>query len=143
MVASDGDKTSHLTMQIGDKTLGGEMSYDNVKGEYYYTCPWDSAPLSSITCFLEYGETQIELVATSVVTPSTIPPRDALKRVQTENEELFSSMTDKYGFAGEIYIRLLYEDAPYYYVGVIRRDGGCNAFLMNAETGKILAKRES
>ena len=52
-------------------------------------------------------------------------------------------MTDKYGFAGEIYIRLLYEEAPYYYVGIIDRSGGCNAFLMNAETGKILARRQS
>ena len=51
-------------------------------------------------------------------------------------------MTDKYGFSGEIYLRLIYEDSPYYYVGVINRNSEVNAFLLNAETGKILAKRK-
>ena len=56
---------------------------------------------------------------------------------------LFDSLTDRYGFAGEIYIRLLFESAPYYYVGVIDRSGNVTAFLINGETGKILAKRQS
>jgi hypothetical protein len=51
-------------------------------------------------------------------------------------------MTDKYGFTGEIYLRLLYEDAPYYYVGVINRKGEITAFLVNATTGKVLAQRK-
>ena len=50
-------------------------------------------------------------------------------------------MTDKYGFSGEIYLRLIYEDSPYYYVGIIERNGTVHAFLINAQTGKILAKR--
>jgi uncharacterized membrane protein YkoI len=48
----------------------------------------------------------------------------------------------KYGFTGEICIRLLYEDAPYYYVGVIGQNGKTTAFLLNGKTGKLLAKRE-
>lgn len=51
-------------------------------------------------------------------------------------------MTDEYGFAGEIYLRLLYEDAPYYYVGVVSKGGKTTAFLLNGKTGKLLAKRE-
>lgn len=143
LVAPDGDKTLRLDMQIEGNIQGGEMSYDNIKGEYYYACPLDASTLSSISCSITYGERKIELVASSVLTEKTISPQAALERVKTENGELFSSMTDKYGFAGEIYIRLLYEDAPYYYVGVINRNGGCNAFLMNGETGKILAHRQS
>ena len=143
LLAPDGDKTICLEMQIDGQTQGGEMSYDNVKGEYYYACPLDVSALSSISCTLQYGEHKAELVANSVLTEKTISPQAALEQVKKENVELFSSMTDKYGFSGEIYIRLLYEDAPYYYVGIINRNGGCDAFLMNAETGKILARRQS
>ena len=63
-----------------------------------------------------------------------------LSRIQFRQIE---SMTDKYGFTGEIYIRLIYEDAPYYYVGIIDRNGTINAFLLNATSGKILAKRQT
>ena len=143
LLAPEGDKTVCLSIQIDGQTQDGEMSYDNVKGEYYYACSLDVSTLSSIPCAITYGEEKIELVASSVLTTETISPQAALEKVKAENPELFSSMTDKYGFAGEIYIRLLYEDSPYYYVGVINRSGGCSAFLLNAETGKLLAKRES
>ena len=143
LVAPDGDKTVFLELQIGTEKQGGEMSYDNVKGEYYFSCPLDISSLSSIPCVITYGETKTELVANSVLTDKTISPQTALERVTAENGELFSSMTDKYGFAGEIYLRLLYEDAPYYYVGISNRNGTCNAFLLNGETGKILARRQS
>ena len=76
-------------------------------------------------------------------TEQTLSPKGCLQKLQESEGELFSSLTDKYGFTGEIYLRLLYEDAPYYYVGVIERTGKIHAFLLNAKTGKILAKRES
>lgn len=50
-------------------------------------------------------------------------------------------MTDANGFAGEIYLRLIYEDVPYYYVGIIDREGRIFALLVDSEDGKILAKR--
>jgi uncharacterized membrane protein YkoI len=52
-------------------------------------------------------------------------------------------MTDKYGFKGEIYFRLIYEGNPYYYIGIINRNGEITAFLINAKTGKTLARRNS
>ena len=70
-----------------------------------------------------------------------VAPNDILKSVIAYDNELFESMTDKYGFKGEIYLRLLYEEAPYYYVGIINRNGDIYAFLINATTGKVLAKR--
>ena len=85
----------------------------------------------------------MELCALSIKTETTRSPKQILEDLKNGESELFSSMTDKYGFTGEIYIRILYEDFPYYYVGVIDRNGKTNAFLLNGETGKILAKRES
>ena len=143
LITPEGNKTVEISMAIGENTYGGEMSYDFVKGEYYYAHSIDVSSQKSIVCHIQYGEEKLTLTASSVITENTIHPNDALKKLQTEKSELFSSMTDKYGFAGEIYLRLLFEDSPYYYIGVIDRQGKCTAFLMNAETGKILAERIS
>ncbi len=142
-LAPEGDRTAEITFQIEDKSFRGEMSFDNVKCEYYYSRTLDASALSQIECTVRYGEQIFQMTAISVKTEKTISPEYALDRLRKENEELFSSLTDKYGFAGEIYLRLIYEDAPYYYIGVIDREGKTNAFLMNAESGKILAKRQS
>ncbi|MBR2646416.1 MAG: hypothetical protein IKD47_02530 [Clostridia bacterium] len=143
LVAPSFDKTCQLSFSIHGKTYGGEMSFDNVKTEYYYACTLDISALREIVCKIEYGDTAVEMTAKSVLTERTIPAKTALKNIYHEEKALFDSLTDRYGFAGEIHIRLLYEDAPYYYVGVIDRSGNINAFLVNAETGKILAKRQS
>jgi hypothetical protein len=141
LVAPEGNKTTSLTFQIEEQSYSGEMSYDMVKGEYYYACSVDLSKLTSLLCLIKYGEDEVQLTATSILTENTLTPHDALTKIYDENVELFTSLTDKHGFAGEICLRLIYEGAPYYYVGIIDRKGNCNAFLMNAETGKILAKR--
>lgn len=140
---SSGEKSCSLSFQIDGKDYGGEMSYDNVKAEYYYSCSLDTSALQKITCSITYDKEIVQLNALSVLTSSTVTPQSALQNVIHEEKELFNSMTDKYGFAGEIYIRLIYEDACYYYVGVIDREEKIHAFLLNAQTGKILAKRLS
>lgn len=143
LVAPNGTKTCEFHFKIGNETYGGEMSYDNVKGEYYYFCTLSVPQLKSVSCEILYGEEQFVLDAKSVLTEKTLSPRDALSHLLTTEKESFSALTDKYGFAGEIGIRLIYEDNPYYYVGVIDRKGNVSAFLLNAETGKLLAKRQS
>ena len=119
------------------------MSFDNVKTEYYFSCTLDISKASELPCRIEYGDTTLEMNALSVCTEDTLTPQNILKNLQTEEAELFASLTDEYGFAGEIYIRLIYEESPYYYVGIIDRNGQIHAFLLNATTGKILAKRTS
>lgn len=143
LVAPSFEKECILTFTIDGEKYGGEMSFDNVKSEYFYSCTLNVAKQKQIDCKITYGEQELSLCAQSVLTEDTISPETALKGLCEAEKELFSSLTDEYGFAGEIYLRLLYEDAPYYYVGVIGRDGKTTAFLLNGKTGKILAKRES
>ncbi|MBQ8295942.1 MAG: hypothetical protein IJX87_05870 [Clostridia bacterium] len=143
LAAPSGDKTCNLTFSVDGKTYGGEMSYDNVRAEYYYSCTLDVTALRELPCTIEYGEKTSTLNARSVLTEQTWTPQAILSKLQTEERDLFTSLTDKYGFAGEIYIRLIYEDSPYYYVGIIDRNGQVTAFLINAQTGKTLAKRQS
>ena len=119
------------------------MSFDNVKTEYFYACPLDISALLEIACTVVYGDETIEMTAKSVLDEHTLSPQSALQNLVQSEKELFQNLTDKYGFAGEIHLRLLYEDAPYYYVGVIDRNGRPDAFLINAKSGKILAKRQT
>lgn len=141
LCAPSGDKTCNILFHLDGNEYGGEMSYDNVKGEYFYACPASSSALSAMDFEITYGKETFTLTANSVHTESTLSAKSALRIVVDSEMELFSSLTDKYGFAGEIYMRLLYEDAPFYYVGVINRNGEVTAFLLNATTGRILAKR--
>ncbi len=143
LTAPSGDKTCNLSFSVNGKNYGGEMSYDNVKAEYYFSCTLDVSALSEIICHVTYGEISEDLKAVSVLTKNTLSAQKILNILLDYDGELFHSMTDKYGFAGEIYLRLIYEDSPYYYVGVIDRNGGVHAFLINAQSGKVLARRQS
>ncbi len=143
LVAPEGGETCNLTFSYNGKSYGGEMSFDNVKTEYYFSRTLDVSTASELPCVIEYGDTTIEVTAVTVKTVETLTPENILKDLEHEEAELFSSLSDKYGFAGEIYLRLIYEDSPFYYVGIIDRNGKISAFLLNANTGKILAKRKS
>lgn len=139
--APSGDKTCRFYFTHDGQESGGEMHYDNVKAEYYYSCSLDISALSTLPCRIEYGEKTLTLNVPSVKRKDTLSATQIIKKLQVEESELFASMTDKYGFTGEIYVRLIYEESPYYYVGIINRNGGVHAFLLNAQSGKILAKR--
>ena len=141
LTAPASDKEYLLSFTVDGKNYGGDLSFDNVKTEYYYACALDLSQAQEIPFTIRYGENELTLTATSVRTEKTLAPKNVLQTLTTEENALFESLTDEYGFAGEIYLRLIYEDFPYYYVGVIDRNGQTNAFLINGETGKIIAKR--
>ena len=143
LIAPSGEKDCRLSFLFNEETYGGEMSYDNVKSEYYFSCTLDISKLTALDCTISYGETEITLNAKSVLNGDELSPKSILQYVQKENMDLFTNLTDKYGFSGEIYIRLIYEENAYYYIGIIDRTGKIYAFLTNAKNGKILAKRES
>lgn len=143
LAAPSGNQTYSVSFSIDGEPHGGEMSYDNVKGEYYYFCSLDISGQTEIACVLTCADEQQELTAKSVKDENTMTAQSALQTLITAEQELFDSLTDKYGFAGEIYVRLLYEENAYYYIGVIDRNGNTTAYLLNASSGKLLAKRES
>ena len=143
LITPEGNRNCTISFTVNGEEYGGELSFDNVKTEYFLSCTLDISECTSLACKITYGDTVLNMEAVSVIKTDTLTPRAVLSIIQTENAELFETMTDKYGFTGEIYIRLIYEDAPYYYVGIIDRNGGINAFLINATSGKILATRKT
>lgn len=140
--APSGDKECELRFDFNGKTYGGDMSFDNVKAEYYYSVGLDVSTAKTLDLHIRYGENEYTLAAKSVLTEDTLAPKTALEHLIKAEKKFFDGLTDKYGFAGEIYLRLLCEDTPYYYVGVIDKSGKCTAFLLSGKTGKVLAKRK-
>ena len=52
-------------------------------------------------------------------------------------------MTKNNEFYGEFYIRLLRRDKNFYYVGIIGKSETTVSLLIDAESGEVLARRES
>lgn len=143
LIAPSFEKQCTIAFEVDGKSYGGELSFDSVKAQYYYSCSLDISSLEQLSCKISFGKNEKVLVAKTVKSPSTLTPRNILQSVKEKESELFSSLTDEYGFAGEIYLRLIFEEKPYYYLGVIDKKGNITAFLINAESGNILAKRQS
>lgn len=132
-----------LSFEINGKQYGGDTSYDNVKSEYFYSCAVDLSNAQSLPFTLVYQGKEQNLTALSVKSERTISPHQALNAIYRAEKDLIDEKSDKFGYLGEIHVRLIYEEYAYYYVGFIEKNGRTTAYLLNAENEKILAKRES
>ena len=62
--------------------------------------------------------------------------------MRTAESDRFAALTSGGSFAGELYVRLLYDNERcFYYVGLTDRNGNTYAMLTDAETGEIIATR--
>ena len=120
---------------------GGEASFDVVKRQFYFSCAADVADAPSLQVRIRLDETEKELTLRSVKSPDLLPLPELLNALFAQEKELQKKLTENGEFACELYVRILYEDAPYFYVGVVDRKGTIHAFLLNGKTGEILAKR--
>lgn len=142
-VAPSGEKNCSVSFCADGNTYGGEAAYDNVKAEYFFSVSADLSNLQSLEFKVEYGEEKFSLTASTVKRESTLTPRQVLEKLRENEPSVFTELTTSDGFVGEIYIRLISENEPYYYIGLIEKSGKIQAYLLNSDTGKILAKRES
>ncbi len=139
--APSGDKPCYISFAINGKTHEGELSYDNVKSEYFLIDPADLSNAQSLDFSIRYGDKDLKMTAKTIKTDKTLSPRQALDKLRENAPSVFADLTNENGFVGEIYLRLINENAPYYYIGLIEKNGNIQAYLLNSETGKILAKR--
>ncbi len=128
---------------LGEKSWGGETSYRNVRGDYYYSQGVEVFPEKSVTLRIQWEEETREIVATSVKTEKTISPEKALGEAVKSEKEAISRMTREGEFFGEYRVRLLKRDSVYYYVGIVDKNGHTISLLLDSETGEVLARRES
>ncbi len=136
-----GDKSVYITWTLQGETAQGEMAYDHVKNAFFLHIPTPSFSLSSIPVRISFGETTSDLTAVSVRKSDWLSGEGLLAKVLSIEQERLRALTQKNLFLGEIRLRLIFEDAPYYYVGITDRNGETYALLCDGISGKILAKK--
>ena len=120
---------------------GGEMSFRNVRGDWFYSQGVTSFPEGSVSLRISWEDGETEVAATSVKTENTLSCKEALARAVEEEKALVKSMTREGAFRGEFYVRLLRRDKNYYYVGIVNEAGETVSLLLDAESGEVLARR--
>ena len=119
----------------------GEASYDSVKRHFYYSCTATAENAYTVPASLTFDGRDQEITLTSVKTDDLLPLQDVLRLAFESEKELLKKLTPNKEFEGELYVRLLYEDSPFFYVGIVDRNGKVTALLLDGKTGKVLAKR--
>ena len=122
--------------------IEGEMNYRAVENCYYLSSSGGEIPNSNVEVNLSYGGNNQTFTAISVLYDGVMNCEQAVKCVIDYNTELFKSMTTDKLFDGEIFVRLLYDEGCYYFVGVCDKNSKITAYLVDGERGKIIAQRE-
>lgn len=120
----------------------GEMSYQAVDRQFFssYSAPAFLCDGVDVTLNID-GNTK-SVRALNVLDSGVISCERALDCVMEHDRELFEALTSNGSFAGEIYIRLLYDEGCYYYVGVCDREKNITAYLLDGGIGKVIATKK-
>ena len=122
--------------------LEGQMNYKAVENCYYLSSSSSSISGDSTQVTLTVGEESKTYSAVSVLYDGVITCEQALQCVIERDGQLFEELTENKVFCGEIYVRLLYDDGCYYYVGVCDRNSKISAYLVDGVRGKIIATKQ-
>ncbi len=121
----------------------GEMNYQAVENRYYLSFSAEAVHSDGKEVTVTYGGDSNVYCLNSVKQSSKVlTAREALKCALEFDAATFQNLTQNNLFNGEILIRLLYDDGCYYYVGVCDKDKNITAYLVDGESGKILAKKQ-
>lgn len=143
IVLTSAESEDYEIYVLSDAVWGGDMSFRNVTGDYFYSRGVTEFPQDSVSLRVEWnaGEEVRELTATSIKNEKTISAEQALDAAVTAEKDTVNALMNNGVFCGELYVRLLRRDKNYYYVGIVDTDGKTVSLLLDSETGEILARR--
>lgn len=127
-------------VQIGG--FSGEMNYEAVEMRFALTYSAEPFSADGVDVKLAYGGTEKSFRALNVADGGVLSCEQAVRYAAEYDRELFQSLTKKKGFDGEIYVRLLYDEGCYYYVGVCDRDKNVSAYLLDGVKGKVISRKK-
>lgn len=130
------------TLEVSVETLSGEMNYQAVTRQYTLTISAAAFEKSSVEVTLTADGEKKTYTALSVKDGNVMSCEKAVACVAEHASELFEGLTSNGLFDGEIFVRLLYDEGCYYYVGLCNKEKHITAFLIDGERGKIIAKKE-
>ncbi len=133
---------NHDDVEISVAGISGQMNYKAVENCYYLSQSGGNISGETVKVTLSYNGESAEYTAVSVLYDGVISCEDAVKCVLDHDKELFKSLTQRDIFLGEIFVRLLYDEGCYYYVGVCDRDKKISAFLVDGVRGNIIATKQ-
>lgn len=129
-------------VNISVADVQGQMNYKAVENCYYLSASGGNISGDTVTVTLTCGGESKDYSAASVLYDGVISCDEAVKCAIDHDGELFASLTQKDIFLGEIFVRLLFDDGCYYYVGVCDRNKQITAYLVDGERGNVIATKE-
>ena len=133
---------THDEVEISVADINGQMNYKSVENCYYLSLSGGNISGESVSVTLTCDGESAEYSAVSVLYDGVISCDDALKCVIDHDGELFETLTQRDIFLGEIFVRLLFDEGCYYYVGVCDREKKISAYLVDGERGTIIATKQ-
>ena len=141
-ITLEGEADEYSVYILGEEHIGGDMSFRNTRGDFYYSQGVKSFPEGSVSLRVEWEDTSREIVATSVKTEDTLSPKEALGAALKGEQATLERMSADGQFRGEFCVRLLRRDKNYYYVGIVDTNGKLISLLLDSESGQVLARHE-
>ena len=129
-------------VEISFDGLHADMNYEAVDKRFtlYYSAPPLQRDGVDITLNCD-GEQKIYRTL-NVKDKGVLSCEQAVKCAYAYDKELFDSLKTRRDFAGEIYVRLLYDDGCYYYVGLCDRNKNITAYLLDGGIGKVISTKK-
>ncbi len=141
MTAPDNTEEYVLSFTVNGEKYGGDMSYDSVYARFSYSESVGAVSLASLAFTISYDGTETVLEASSVKTGNELTMPGIVAKLAEQKPDLFAGLTAGSVFNGELCVRLVWNEKCYWFVGVISADGWADYFLLDAETGEIMAER--
>ena len=136
---SDGVK---ITVKYDDYECSGEFKLNPVNSTYTAEIEVENLPNTpNVLAFIETEEVKEQVSLVSKVSASKLDYKSVLKFVQDSDAETVKKLFTS-NVSTEIHIRIIPEKGKnYYYVGFNNKDGSISAYLVDGETGEVLARR--
>lgn len=133
-----------VTVCYDDKSYEIPLEFHPVKRALAGKTSVANLPEKQVEVTVTYGETSVNLTAVSRLNQNTISYTKALAVATKEAQTFIKENTVSGVLQAEIVIRLLLEnDKNYYYVGFVTQEGLKLAYLIDGESGEILARKQN
>lgn len=129
-------------VEISIGGFNGEMNYEAVEKQFSLTYSAAAFSSDSVELTLNCDGKEKTYRALNVCDSGIINCEQAVLCAVEYDRELFESLKIKKDFNGEIYVRLLYDEGCYYYVGVCDRNKNITAYLLDGGTGKVITSKK-
>ncbi len=123
----------------------GDFEFSVLSGKYTAEIFVDELPKTpTVKATFSCGEETVEVELKSKAVSGNLSYKEILESVRKSDKELVDSLFNVTSVSTEIHIRLISDKYKnYYYVGLAEKTGKIHAYLVDAETGEVLAKKST